>query len=116
MTVTDIQTILDAALVCGKEHAQTEVLGACGSDMMSDVLAFVKDQSVLLTGLVNPQVVRTAHMMDMVCIVFVRGKEPTPEMIELAQERGIVLLKSPLRMFAACGLLYENGLRGGRNE
>lgn len=56
----------------------TEVHNACGSDMMSDVLAFVKDQSVLLTGLVNPQVVRTADMMDMLCIVFVRGKSPTP--------------------------------------
>lgn len=113
MTVADVKTILNAEVVCGDEHLQTEVHTACGSDMMSDVLAFVKDQSVLLTGLVNPQVVRTAEMMDMVCIVFVRGKEPTAEMVELARSRGIVLMKTPYRMFPACGLLYENGLQGG---
>ena len=113
MTIADIVRILQADLVCGADHLETEGHNACGSDMMSDVLAFVKDQSVLLTGLVNPQVVRTADMMDMVCIVFVRGKDPTPDMIELAGDRGIVLLKSPMRMFTACGLLYENGLKGG---
>ncbi len=113
MTVADVKRILSAEVVCGEDHMDTEVHTACGSDMMSDVLAFVKDQSVLLTGLVNPQVVRTADMMDMVCIVFVRGKEPTEEMRTLADSRGIALLSSPLRMFTACGLLYENGLRGG---
>ena len=112
MTIADVKTILRADVVCG-DLLETEVHNACGSDMMSDVLAFVKDQSVLLSGLVNTQVVRTAEMMDMVCIVFVRGKTPTAEMIELAKERGIVLLTTPLRMFTACGLLYENGLHGG---
>ena len=113
MTVEDVRRILKADLVCGESQLQTEVHNACGSDMMSDVLAFVKDQSVLLTGLVNPQVVRTAEMMDMVCVVFVRGKEPSPEMIALADERHMVLMKSPLRMFTACGLLYSEGLSGG---
>ena len=112
MTIRDIANILNAQVVCG-ENLETEVHNACGSDMMSDVLAFVKEQSVLLSGLVNTQVVRTAEMMDMVCVVFVRGKTPTPEMIELANERGIVLLSTPLRMFTACGLLYQNGLTGG---
>lgn len=112
MTVADVGRILGAKVISGS-MLDTEVHNACGSDMMSDVLAFVKDQSVLLTGLVNPQVVRTADMMDMVCIVFVRGKEPTADMIELAEDRGIVLLKSPHRMFTACGLLYERGLKGG---
>ncbi|MBP3686489.1 MAG: hypothetical protein J6J21_05605, partial [Clostridia bacterium] len=77
---------------------------------MSDVLAFVKDQAVLITGLTNPQVIRTAVMMDMVCVVFVRDKQPTDEMIELARAQGIVILTSPLRMYDACGLLYEAGL------
>ena len=113
MKISDIIQILDAQLLTPGADLEKEVHTACGSDMMSDVLAFVKDQSVLLTGLVNPQVVRTADMMDMVCIVFVRGKDPTPDMIELAGDRGIVLLKSPMRMFTACGLLYENGLKGG---
>ncbi|MCM1328198.1 MAG: DRTGG domain-containing protein [Ruminococcus sp.] len=115
MTVSDIKNLLGAHFLCGEEHADREVHTACGSDMMSDVLAFVKDQSVLLTGLCNPQSVRTAEMMDIVCIVFVRGKTPDDSIIELAKERGIVLLSTPMRMFSACGLLYQNGLRGGEN-
>ena len=112
MTIADIANILNATVVCG-DNLETEVHNACGSDMMSDVLAYVKEQSVLLSGLVNMQVVRTAEMMDMVCIVFVRGKQPTEEMIALAQERGMVLLSTELRMFTACGLLYAHGLTGG---
>ncbi len=113
MTIADVKKILKAELVCGEQQLDAEVHNACGSDMMSDVLAFVKDQSVLLSGLVNSQVIRTAEMMDMVCVVFVRGKEPTREMVQLAEEFDIVLLKTPLRMFTACGLLYQNGLAGG---
>lgn len=113
MLVSDVKNILKAETICGENLMDREVHTACGSDMMSDVLAFVKDQSVLLTGLVNPQVVRTAEMMDMHCIVFVRGKEPDEPIIELAKERDIVLMKTPYRMFTACGLLYDNGLRGG---
>ena len=84
--------------------------------MMSDVLAFVKEQAVLLTGLVNLQVVRTAEMMDMKCIVFVRGKKPPVEVIQLAEECDIVVLATAERMYVACGQLYENGLRGGGVE
>ena len=76
--------------------------------------AFVKDQALLITGLTNPQVVRTAEMMDIVCICFVRGKEPTEDVIELAKEKGIVLLATDERMFPACGKLYEKGLSGGQ--
>ena len=112
MTIADVKRILNAEILCGDDLLEKEVHNACGSDMMSDVLAFVKDQSVLMTGLVNLQVIRTAEMMDMLCVVFVRGKEPTPEMVELAKEFDIVLLKTPLRMFTACGLLYQNGLCG----
>ncbi|MBC8585446.1 DRTGG domain-containing protein [Youxingia wuxianensis] len=113
MTVNDIKNILKAQVLCEGESLDNQVHTACGSDMMSDVLAFVKDQSVLLTGLVNSQVVRTAEMMDMVCIVFVRGKQPDQTIVDLAQERGIAVLTTPYRMFTACGLLYENGLKGG---
>ena len=115
MTVKEIVSLLHADILHTGAYLDTEINAAFGSDMMSDVLAFVKDQSVLLTGLVNPQVIRTADMMDMVCVVFVRGKEPSPEMVELAEDRGIALLKTPLRMFTACGLLYESGLNGGDN-
>ena len=113
MKISEIQTILSADLICGEEFIENEVHTACGSDMMSDVLAYVKEQAVLLSGLVNPQVVRTAEMMDMKCIVFVRGKQPDEDMIELAVERDIVLLGTKLEMFTACGLLYKNGLKGG---
>lgn len=113
MTIGDIQKILDAKIICGNENLGIEIHTACGSDMMSDVLAFVKDQSCLLTGMVNPQVIRTADMMDMHCVIFVRGKKPDDTMIELANERGITLMTTAHRMFNACGLLWENGLRGG---
>ena len=112
MKISTIRDVLNAEVVCGEEHLDKEVYSACGSDMMSDVLAYVKDQAVLLTGLVNPQVVRTAVMMDMVCIVFVRSKVPTEEMVELARENGLVLLKSAKRMYEACGRLYSEGLVG----
>jgi predicted transcriptional regulator len=113
MTISDVMDALGAKCICGEEHLNREVHAACGSDMLSDVLAFMKDRAVLLTGLCNPQVIRTAEMMDIVCIVFVRGKKPDEMTINMANERDIVLLSSGHRMFSACGLLYEKGLRGG---
>ena len=114
MTVLQLKEILSAELLCGGDHLDREVQTACGSDMMSDVLAFVKDQSVLLTGLMNPQVVRTAEMMDMHCIVFVRGKVPGDAILDLARELDIVVRKTEREMFTSCGKLYQAGLRGGR--
>ena len=113
MTLKDIVQILDAEVICRNDLLDTRVEGAFGSDMMSDVLAFVEDQSVLLTGLVNTQVIRTAEMMDTPCIIFVRGKRPDLKMIEMAEDRDMVILCSELSMFTACGKLYESGLRGG---
>ena len=113
MKIKEIKELLDCEVLCGEENLENEVHSACGSDMMSDVLAFVKDQAVLLTGLVNPQVVRTAEMMDMRCIVFVRGKMPPKEVVELARDTGMVLLYTRERMYAACGKLYVNGLQAG---
>ena len=110
MTVNDIQKILKAAVLCEGDSIEAEVHTACGSDMMSDVLAYVKNQAVLITGLVNPQVIRTAEMMDMRCIVFVRGKTPSEEMLGLASDAGIVVLATDMRMFEACGKLYSGGL------
>ena len=113
MTVQDIKDLLDARLLCGEEFLTREVHTACGSDMMSDVLAFSKDHGVLLTGLVNPQVVRTAEMLDIVCIIFIRGKKADEKLLDMARERDLVVLETGHRMFTACGLLYEAGLRGG---
>ena len=113
MKVSEIMKVLEAELIYGEEFLDRDVISACGSDMMSDVLAYVKEQAVLLTGLVNPQVVRTAEMMDMKCIVFVRGKQPDDDIVDLAKEREIVLLRTKYEMFTSCGLLYKNGLKGG---
>ena len=110
MTIAKIRELLTAELLCGEGDLSQEVYTACGSDMMSDVLAYVKDQAVLLTGLVNTQVVRTAEMKDMICIVFVRNKKPSEEMISLAKEHNIVLMSTPKRMYEACGILYSEGL------
>jgi len=113
MKISQAAQILEGTILCCEEFKDREVISACGSDLMSDVLAYAKDQAVLITGLCNPQVIRTAVMMDMLCIIFVRGKMPTEEMIELAKEREIVLISTPRRMFSACGKLYQAGLVPG---
>ncbi|MBQ2758238.1 MAG: hypothetical protein IKJ88_06035 [Clostridia bacterium] len=110
MKISTIKELLNAEVLCGEALIENDVHSACGSDMMSDVLAYVKDQAVLLTGLVNSQVIRTAQMMDMVCIVFVRSKRPTAEMIAIAEECGLVVLTTNKRMYEACGTLYSSGL------
>ena len=112
MKINKIQELLSATVLTCRERLDADVHSACGSDMMSDVLAYVKNQAVLLTGLVNPQVVRTAEMMDMVCIVFVRDKKPSEEILSLAEENGIVVMTTSFRMYDACGILYQNGLQG----
>ena len=113
MTIAEIAKLLDAKVCCCQDRLDTEVHSGCGCDMMSDVLAFVKDQAILLTGMLNPQTIRTAEMMDMLCVVFVRGKTPDETIIQLAEEKGICILSTDYPMFTACGLLYEHGLRGG---
>ena len=110
MKICTMQELLDAKVLCCEENLGKHVYSACGSDLMSDVLAYVKDQAVLLTGLINSQVIRTAMMMDMVCVVFVRSKNPTEEMLQLAKDNGIVVLSTDKRLYEACGLLYANGL------
>ena len=114
MKICTSRELLDAQVIVGEENLGKHVYSACGSDMMSDVLAYVKDQAVLMTGLVNAQVIRTAEMMDMVCIVFVRSKQPTEEMLRLAEESGIVVMSTKKRMYEACGILYSNGLIGNK--
>ena len=113
MKIREISQLLDAKLYSGEEMLEREVHNGFGCDLMSDVLAYAENEAVLLTGLVNPQVIRTAEMMDIVCLVFVRGKEPTEAMIKLAEERSIALMSTEKGMFTACGLLYDAGLKSG---
>lgn len=113
MTVQSIKELLNARILNGKDLLNREVFTACGSDMMSDVLAHVDDQTVLISGLCNPQVLRTAEMMDIVRVILVRDKQPDETMIQMAKDGNICLLTTPLPMFTTCGLLYDAGLRGG---
>ena len=110
MKIKEIRELLSAELLCGEEAIENDVFSACCSDMMSDVLAYVKDQGVLLTGLVNSQVVRTANMMDMLCIVFVRDKAPSDEIVSLAKESGIVVMSTNKTLYESCGIIYSAGL------
>ncbi len=112
MKISEIKEILNAKVVCGEELLEREVTSAFGSDMMSDVLAFAKADSVLLTGLVNPQTIRTALMLDMEAIIFVRAKKLTDEVVALAKESGIAVLSTDYRMYETCGKLYGKGLKG----
>ena len=112
MYLKEVRDILGAEVLYGEEKLDTTVLSACGSDFMSDVLAYVKDQAILLTGLVNPQVIRTMEMMGMKCVVFVRGKRPDDETLAVARENGIVIMTTELPMYPSCGKRYAGGLTG----
>ena len=113
VTVRQIAEVLEASILLGEKQLGLEVCAACGADLMSDVMAFVKDRVVLLTGLVNLQTIRTADILDIRVIVFVRGKSPGSDLVELAREHGLILLSTRYSMFLACGRLYEAGLRSG---
>ena len=110
MNYDRIRQLLQASAVSGEDLLPHEANAAYASDMMSDVLAFVDEESVLLTGLVNEQVVRTAAMLDMKCIILVRNKQPTPGMLELAAQNGVAILSTGYNMYESCGILYSNGL------
>jgi predicted transcriptional regulator len=113
MTVAEAVKIVDGQFFVGMDKAEMELTSACGADLMSDVMAFVKDRVVLLTGLVNPQVIRTAELLDIHCIIFVRGKVPGRDMIEMAEQSEIILCGTKHTMFISCGKLYEAGLKTG---
>lgn len=105
--------ILNASVLVPATDMDMDITVACGADLMSDVMAFAcTTNEMMLTGLVNPQAIRTAEMMDVKVVVFVRGKVPGSNMIELAAEKNICILSTPLPMFTACGLLYDAGIKG----
>jgi predicted transcriptional regulator len=112
MNLKDIKRILEAEVIVGDDQLDKDVTIACGCDLMSDVLSFVKPGALLLTGLINPQVVRTAEMADLRAICFVRGKKPAQETIEMAESKSIPLLTTPLLLFESCGRLHREGIFG----
>ncbi|MDD5017063.1 MAG: DRTGG domain-containing protein [Eubacteriales bacterium] len=110
MRISEVAEILKCDLVCGAQNLDKPLSSACGADLMSDVLAFAKDGCVLLTGMVNQHVIRTAEMLDVLCIVFVRGKMPSDDICALAETNGITLLCCKSTLYEACGILYTKGL------
>jgi predicted transcriptional regulator len=112
MTLAEVRKILDAEVIVGEDKLDMEVGRAFAADLMSDVLAFAKEGSILLTGLTNPLVVRTADTLDLRVIIFVRGKRPAPDAIKLAKEKNIPLLATRYIMFESCGRLFTAGMQG----
>ena len=115
MLLSEIKSVLEAKVLTSESTDQLqaiEIHTACGGDLMSDVLAFVKDQSLLLTGLINSQVIRTAEMMDIAAVCFVRGKMPPQEVVTLANQKNIAVLTTEYPLYVACGKLYQRGLGG----
>lgn len=112
MNLRDVQQLLDATILTGEELLDRTVETCCGSDLMSDVLAFTKRNTLLCTGLTNLQVVRTADMTDLCAIVVVRGKIPSEEVLEAAAENCLPILSTESTLFDTCGILYKAGIRG----
>ena len=110
MDLSEVLAVIEGRVIWAGAGLSQEISMACGSDLMSDVLAFTHSGTLLLSGLTNPQVVRTAEMAGIVGIVFVRGKLPPEQTIALAQEKGIPLLASKYTMYETCGRLYQTGL------
>ena len=112
MTLKEVKEILDAEVFVGYDQLEMEVNTAFGADLMSDVLAFAKSGSLLLTGLTNPQIVRTSDVLDIAAIIIVRGKRPLPETIQLAEELRIPILSTKYILFETAGRLYAKGIVG----
>lgn len=111
--LAEVRASLCAVLLGSITDMGRSVSQAFCADLMSDVLAYSVSNSLLITGLTSAQAVRTAEVANIIAVVFVRGKKPDPETIQLADRSGILLLSTPLGMFESCGRLYKRGLRGG---
>ena len=114
MKLSEVKSLLNVETIYGKKDVEDSLIikNACGADLMSDVLAFSQEKTMLLTGLTNPQVIRTAEIMDIDVIVFVRGKKPNEETIKIAKKLNKIILSTCDSMFIACGKLYSSGLKG----
>ncbi|NMA55708.1 MAG: transcriptional regulator [Firmicutes bacterium] len=117
MTLADVVRLLEAEVLVAPADESIKVAAGGAADLISDVLAFVaKKNTLLITGLTNPQVVTTADLLDLTGIIFVRGKKPGQDVLKMAQQRGLPLLRTHLHMYEACGILYKAGLRSSRAD
>jgi len=110
MKLSELLRLIDGDILTDDAIGDREIAGAMGADLMSDVLASIQPEAALLTGLCNPQVVRTAQIADIRAIIFVRGKKPAWETIKLANEENIPLITTNHGLFETCGILYNAGL------
>lgn len=116
MNLNEIISLSEGEVLTPELTTDVNIHGGCCADLMSDVLAYSRPRAVLLTGLTNPQVVRTAQMADFRAIVFIRGKKPQAETIEIAIQENIPLISSPLGMFDLSGRLHDAGLKSYENN
>lgn len=114
MKLLEVKRLVDAEILSGEDKLEMDINNVFGCDLMSDVLALVEGDIILLTGLTNIQTVRTAEMMDIKCIIYVRGKTPDEQVISLAVEKGICLMRTKYLMFDTCAIMYNNGLKGAK--
>lgn len=112
MTLREVRELLNTEVLSGEEFLDREIKTAFACDLMSDVLAFVNEKTLLLTGLVNSHTIRTAEMLDISAVVFVRGKKPDEDTLQLAKENDMVVMSTKYIMYESSGILYSNGLRG----
>jgi len=116
LTIAEVAQIVQGKILAHADRLDMHVETAFGSDLMSDVLAFVRDKTILITGLINTHVIRTAEMLDISCIVFSRGKQPNEEMLEMAEEADITVIATDMTTYTACGELYTHGLAGTKEK
>ncbi len=112
MKITEIAQLLNARIHCIPEGYDKDITHAGASDLMSDVLAYVNQDILLVTGLVGPQVIRTISLMDISAVVFTRGKIPGEDLIEEAKMTGVAVLSTNLKTYTTCGILYSSGIHG----
>lgn len=112
MKLHEVKELLNAQVLTGDSHLNENVHLACGCDLMSDVLRYAKEGGILLTGLVNKQVLNTADMANMHSIIFVRSKVPGEDILEMAEDIDMLIMTTDYPMFESCGILYQKGLKG----
>ena len=110
LKLEELLEILEAEIILNNNWLRGEISRVHGSDLMSDILSYSKPNSLLLTGLINPQTIRTAEMVEIAAVCFIHGKTPHAETIDLARENEMPLLGTGFSMFEACGKLYAAGL------
>ena len=116
MKIEEIAKLIDAQIDYLPEGYDVDITTAGASDLMSDVLAYVAEDIILITGLLSPQVIRVSSLMDISAVVFIRGKKPTPEILDAAKDAGIAVLSSDGPSFSTCGILYQAGIGGIQNR